>query len=114
MKGTSTAPPAGRRTRCSDEVAPSGASLALDLRNSANTLIRKTTGRVTVRQSGWRLFTRQVQIDAFVPGTTVAYPVPWAGVPVEGEYQVEGSLDPEGAAPVDLSGTVSFGRERIR
>ena len=95
-------------------IAPTGASLALDLRNSGNTLIPKTTGRVTVRQKGRDLFNRSVQIDAFVPDTGVTYTVPWKGVPVEGEYEVEGFLEPEGAAPLSLNGTVKFGRERIR
>jgi hypothetical protein len=96
------------------EVTPTGASLGLKLANSGNALVPKTVGRVTVLQDGKALFVREVRVDAFVPGTEITYPVPWAGKPVEGEYEVRGTLRPEGSAPVKVHDDLEFGGKRIR
>jgi hypothetical protein len=48
-----------------------------------------------------------------VPGTELTYPVAWQGRPVQGEYQIRGTLRPEGASPVEIDETVEFGQERI-
>jgi hypothetical protein len=95
-------------------VLPTGASLALRLANTGNTLIRNTSGTVTVSHAGKRLFSRTVRLDSFVPKTEIAYALPWLGRPVEGDYEVTGALRPRGAEPIELSTKAGFGKQRIR
>jgi hypothetical protein len=95
-------------------VAPTGAFLALHLRNAGNTLVERTSGRVAVLQKGRRLFSQPVRVDSFVPGTEISYPVPWRGRPVEGDYEVRGMLRPKGAAPIRFEEKVEFERSRIK
>lgn len=111
--------PGPRRTR--EEVRdaevliqPSGASLGLKIVNTGNTLIRQTSGRITVSSRGRRLFTRRVRIDSFLPETEIVHPLPWRGTPVEGDYRITGVLRPRGGPPVRIDREASFGRERIR
>jgi len=111
--------PGPRRTReefrdADIQILPSGASLGLKIANTGNTLIRQTTGRVTVSARGRRLFTRRVRIDSFLPETEIVHPVPWRGTPVQGDYRVTGVLRPRGGPPVEIDTEASFGRERIR
>jgi hypothetical protein len=67
-----------------------------------------------VLQDGRQLFRRRLQIDAFVPGTEIEYLVPWRGRPVQGDYEVRGTLLPEGGKPVKIDRKIEFGKDRIR
>ena len=96
------------------QVLPAGASLALRLANTGNTLIPKTSGRVTVSTAGKTLFSRPVRLDSFVPKTELVYALPWLGRPVEGDYEVTGEIRPAGAKPIEVDTKVRFGKERIR
>jgi hypothetical protein len=96
------------------DVAPSGASLVLGISNPANTLIPASTGSVTVSQGSNLLFSQGIELAAFVPGTTIAYHVPWQGTPVEGTYRLTGELRPTGAPAIAIDRTVTFGRIAIR
>ncbi|HWG09190.1 MAG TPA: hypothetical protein VN672_09305 [Solirubrobacteraceae bacterium] len=95
-------------------VAPSGATLAMQISNPANTLISETTGSLTVSQGATPLFTQDTTLAAFVPKTAITYHVPWVGTPVEGNYRVKGVLRPAGARPIVFDRTVRFGGGAIR
>ena len=92
----------GRRTsqlavsRAKIDIAPSGASLVLGISNPANTLIPASTGSVTVLQGSTPLFSKGMELAAFVPKTAIAYHIPWEGTPVQGTYRVKGELHPTG------------------
>lgn len=94
-------------------VAPSGASLAFALSNPARKLIPSTTGSATISQNGTPLFSRSIDLAAFVPKTTITYHVPWEGTPVEGTYRVTGKLQPAGAPLITFDRTVTFARNAI-
>lgn len=96
------------------EVAPSGASLALAISSPGNTLIRSSTGGVTVSQGGKPLFSQTISLAAFVPGTSISYHVPWKGTPVEGLYRVKGEIHPTGARVIVFDRTIRFGHNAIR
>lgn len=94
-------------------VAPSGASLGLQIANPGNTLIPATTGEVSVSQGGTTLFSQTIDLAAFVPRTQITLHVPWEGVPVEGSYGVKGVLRPQGGPPIAFQRTVTFGAAAI-
>jgi len=94
-------------------VAPSGASLALQISNPANKLVNSTTGDLTVSQGGTPLFSQSLELAAFVPKSAITYHVPWEGVPVEGSYRVRGELRPVGAEVIRFDRMVRFGRRAI-
>ena len=96
------------------DVTPSSTDLTLLLRNSGNKLIRHTGGRLAISKDGRVLVRHRVDIDAFVPATTVRYRVPLVGSPAEGTYRVKGVLRPERGAPVVVDETVSFGDTAAR
>jgi hypothetical protein len=106
--------PALQHRSTSIEVLPSGAALALGLANGGNTLVRRTSGRVTVSRDGRRLFSQDVDVDAFVPATQIELLVPWTGRPAEGDYDVRGILRPRGAAPITIATRVAFGDDLAR
>jgi len=58
-------------------VAPSGASLGLQISNAGNALIGTTRGAATVSQGSTVLFRQPIELAAFVPQTTITYHVPW-------------------------------------
>ena len=95
-------------------VSPVGAALELDLGNSGNTLIKKTTGKLEVTKGGRRLFSPSVELGTFVPKTEIRYALAWPGTPVEGTYHVSGVLRPQGGPPVRIDKDVRFGKARIR
>ncbi|MHB8659889.1 MAG: hypothetical protein ACYC91_18490 [Solirubrobacteraceae bacterium] len=96
------------------EVAPSGASVALAISSPGNTLIRSSTGSVTISQKGKPLFSQSLNLAAFVPNTSITYHVPWKGTPVEGTYRVKGEIRPLGGPVVVFDRTVTFGHNAIR
>jgi competence ComEA-like helix-hairpin-helix protein len=95
-------------------VSPVGAALELDLGNSGNTLIEKTTGKLEVTKGSRRLFSPNVELGTFVPKTEIRYALAWPGTPVEGTYHVSGVLRPQGGAPVRIDKDLRFGQARIR
>jgi competence protein ComEA len=95
-------------------VSPVGAALELDLGNSGNTLIKKTTGKLEVTKGSRRLFSPKVELGTFVPKTEIRYALAWPGTPVEGTYHVSGVLRPQGGPPVRIDKDVQFGKARIR
>jgi hypothetical protein len=109
----------GRTTRAlkvgavSIAVAPSGASVAVRVSATGNTLIPATTGELSVSQDGRTLFRQTIGLAPFVPKTSITYHAPWEGIPVEGSYRVRGELRPAGAATVRFDRTVSFGHNAI-
>jgi len=64
------------------------------------------SGVVTVPETG---FERSFDIDTFVPGTSIAYPVRWADAPDSGEYTVSVRLEYEGGPPAEYAGTFEVG-----
>ena len=113
MRVPRTLTPALRLRGAGIGVAPAGATLDLRHASAGNALIAETTGTVSVFRGGHLLFTERVDVGAFVPRTAIAYPVPWVGTPAEGEYQVHGTLRPEGGRPVRIDRTVRFDAGRI-
>jgi competence ComEA-like helix-hairpin-helix protein len=95
-------------------VSPVGASLELNLGNSGDTLIKKTTGTLKVTQGSRKLFSPKARLGTFVPKTEIRYPLAWPGTPVEGTYHVSGVLHPRGGRPVRIDTDVKFGKSRIR
>ena len=95
------------------DVTPAGATLGLRLASTGNALIHRTTGALRVLQDGRELFRSPVRIDTFVPRTAITYRIAWPGRPVQGVYQVRGTLRPQGGAPVRIVQTVEFGKDRI-
>lgn len=72
----------GDRDRCTlalgsfnVSVAPSGASLGLQISNAGNALIGTTRGAATVSQGSTVLFRQPIELAAFVPQTTITYAV---------------------------------------
>ena len=96
------------------DVTPSSTDVTLLLRNTGNKLIRRTGGRLAISHNGRVLVRRRVDIDAFVPATTLLYRVPLRGSPAEGSYRVNGILRPERGAPVEVDEEVSFGDKAAR
>jgi competence ComEA-like helix-hairpin-helix protein len=96
------------------QISPVGAVLQLDLANSGNTLIKKTTGKLHVTKDGRPLFSPKARLGTFVPKTEIRYPLTWPGTPVEGTYHVSGVLHPQGGPPVRIDTDVKFGKARIR
>ena len=95
-------------------VAPSGATLGLELANPGNTLLTATTGEVTLSQGSTALFSQSIELAAFVPRTQITLHVPWPGVPVEGTYIAKGVLRPAGGTPIVFQRSVRFGGGAIR
>jgi hypothetical protein len=96
------------------EIAPSGAALAISISNPGNKLVSSASGSVTVSQGSTALFSRGIELGAFVPGTSIGYRVPWEGMPVEGTYDVSGDLRPAGGQPIHFNRTVTFARHAIQ
>jgi hypothetical protein len=91
------------------DVTPSNTSVNLLLRNTGNRLLAHTSGTLTLSRRGRDLLVRHVDIGAFVPQTTIRYPLPLQGRPARGTYHVEGTLRPRGAAPLSISEDVKLG-----
>jgi hypothetical protein len=89
-------------------VSPSGVRIELGLRNTGNTLIRPTTGDVTVSQQGQALLTTAVELDTFAPDSQIHFPIPLPGTPTQGTYHLTGTLRPNGASPVKIDTDVEF------
>jgi hypothetical protein len=95
-------------------VASSGASLALPIANSGNTLITTTTGTITISQNARPLFSGRIALGSFVPRTAITYHLPWHGTPTQGIYHVRGTIHPAGTRPITIDQTVSFGNHAIK
>jgi hypothetical protein len=96
------------------DVTPSNTSVNLLLRNTGNRLLRRTTGMLTLTQRGVTLLQRHVDVGAFVPQTSIRYPMPLQGRPARGTYHVEGTLRPQGANPIRISDDVKLGAPQSR
>lgn len=96
------------------DVRPTTTDVTVLIRNSGDKLIPKTRGRLTVRRGDRVLLEREVDLDAFVPGTTVQYRLPLKGVPARGTYAVSGELLPERGAPVPVNGSASFAEKEAQ
>ncbi|HEU4658615.1 MAG TPA: hypothetical protein VFR97_13890 [Capillimicrobium sp.] len=93
------------------DVTPSGSAVSVLVRDTGNTLIRHTGGRLRLLQGERVLTDQRVKLDAFVPNTEIRYRVPLRGTPARGEYRLVGTLRPEGAAPVAVDEVLRFGSE---
>ena len=93
------------------EIAPAGTAVGLLLRNTGTKLVRRTTGMLELRQGDRVLLRRAVDIDAFVPQTTLRYRLPLTGRAAESTYRVEGELRPRGAPALRIDDTVQLGEK---
>lgn len=89
-----------------------GSRLDLELANTGNWLIRGSRISLDVMRDGRKLFAHEGELADFIPNTTIAYPIPWRGRAAEGEYRLIGTIEPQGAAPVEIDETVRFGHEQ--
>ncbi|HMJ95038.1 MAG TPA: hypothetical protein VK486_04250 [Thermoleophilaceae bacterium] len=76
------------------QASPSGVRIYLRLRNSGNTLIGRTRGRVVVSQAGHDGLDIPVDIDTFAPDSEIGYPLALPGTPVQATYHLAGVLHP--------------------
>jgi len=89
-------------------VAPSGAVLVLRLLPGGSELIEGARIKLHVRRGSHSVFTYSATLGQLFPHGGLDYAVPWKGRPTTGAYRVEGVIRPQGAAPVDISRTVTF------
>lgn len=84
---------------------PDGAYLLLKLSNTGQRLT-KASGIIRVASAD---FERPFDVDTFVPGTTIAYPVKWPDHELPRTADVEVELDVIGGDAVRFAGPVNFG-----
>lgn len=69
-------------------VVPAGARIAINLRNPSASLLGGVSGTYRVTQGQTKVLTGSFGPFKMAPMTSIQYPVPWAGTPVPGTYQV--------------------------
>jgi hypothetical protein len=90
-------------------IAPTGGTLELRLLQTGSVLIRQTDVDLAVQRDGRTLFTHRAQLAELLPDARgIAYTVPWKGRPVQGSYQIVGTLRPQGAPVIHVNRTVDF------
>ncbi len=85
---------------------PQGLVLEVDIEN-AGTALTKGEGTITVPDGDLR---HEFQIDTFLPGTTIAYPIRWTVEPRQGSYDAAVEVRYEGRTAA-WSGEVAVGDE---
>ena len=87
---------------------PDGVYLEIGLANLGSALTR-ATGTISLPDEG---FERDFEVDTFVPGTTIAYPIKWRQRAADGEYDVAIDLR-YGSRTASWNGSFSVGSELV-
>jgi hypothetical protein len=96
------------------EVTPSATNATLQLRNTGNRLVRKTSGNLSLLQGNTPLVHHHIKLDSFVPNTQITVRVPFEGIPAQGTYRLRGTLRPTGGEPVHVDQEISFDEPAAR